>query len=125
MFTDNRAWCYNTRHLTQKDNMKVESEKHTESKKKVNWLTDTFIVSPLTAMYRRQNKAYKAEQAAMAEHERAKAQATTVSHPNPTKKTAPDRTDTLTQIAQGVSNSYQQGSLVSPKFMSQGKVIAR
>lgn len=99
--------------------------KHTESEKKANWLTDTFIVSPFTALYRRQNESYKAEQAARAEQARAKAQATTVAQPAPTKKTAPDRTDALTQIAQGVSNSYQQGSLARPKFMSQGKVIAR
>ena len=105
--------------------LKVASGKHTESEKKANWLTDTFIVSPLTSLYRRQNKAYKAEQAAMAGQERAKAKATTVSHPYTTKKTAPDRTDALMQIAQGVSNSYQQGSLARPKFMSQGKVIAR
>lgn len=99
--------------------------KHTESEKKANWMTDTFVVSPLSALYRRQNEVYKAEQAARSEQARAKSQATTVAQSAPTKKTAPDRTDALTQIAQGVSNSYQQGSLARPKFMSQGKVIAR
>lgn len=99
--------------------------KHTEPEKKANWLTDTFIVSPLTSLYRRQNETYKTEQAARSEQTRAKSQATTVAQSAPTKKTAPDRTDALTQIAQGVSNSYQQGSLARPKFMSQGKVIAR
>lgn len=99
--------------------------KHTESEKKANWLTDTFIVSPLTSLYRRQNETYKVEQDARSEQTRAKSQAKTVAQSAPTKKTAPDRTDALTQIAQSVSNSYQQVSLARPKFMSQGKVIAR
>lgn len=97
--------------------------KHTESEKKANWLTDTFIVSPLTALYRRQNEAYKAEQAARAA--KAKSQSSAVNPKTIVKKNAPGRTDELTQIAQGVSNSYQHGSLARPKFMSQGKVIAR
>lgn len=97
--------------------------KHTESEKKANWLTDTFIVSPITALYSRQNEAYKAEQAARAA--KAKSQSSAVKPNTIVKKNAPGRTDELTQIAQGVSNSYQHGSLARPKFMSQGKVIAR
>lgn len=98
--------------------------KHTEPEKKANWLTDTFIVSPFTALYRRQNEAYKAEQAARAEQARAKAQATTVAQPAPTK-TAPDRTDALTQIAQGVSDTARPGSIAKHKFYSGGQVVAR
>ena len=97
--------------------------KHTEPEKKANWLTDAFIVSPITALYRRQNEAYKAEQAARAA--KAKSQSSAVKPNTIVKKNAPGRTDELTQIAQGVSNSYQHGSLARPKFMSQGKVIAR
>ena len=29
--------------------------------KKANWFTDTFVVSPLTSLYAKQNEAYKAQ----------------------------------------------------------------
>lgn len=97
--------------------------KHTESEKKANWLTDTFIVSPFTALYRRQNDAYKAEQAAISA--RAKAQASAVNPKPIVQKTAPDRTDELTQIAQGVSDTSKPYSIARHKLYSNGQLVAR
>ena len=88
------------------------------ARKKANWVTDTFVVSPLTSLYRRQNEAYKARQSANAMKPK----------PAPAPKPSPapsGRHDALVRLAQGVSDSYQRGSPGRPRFFSGGNVVAR
>ena len=88
------------------------------AQKKANWLTDTFIVSPLTSIYAKQNEAYKAQQAQMAAAPKPPAQKVPPPHPA-------GRHDALVRLAQGVSNSYNRGSLGRSKFYHGGKAVAR
>ena len=90
--------------------------------KKANWFTDTFVVSPLTSLYAKQNEAYKAEQAANA----VKPKPAPAPKPKPAPAPAPaGRHDALVRLAQGVSNSYQRGSLGRSKFYHGGNAVAR
>lgn len=90
--------------------------------KSANWLTDSLIVSPLTSLYRKQNEAYKAEQAANA----VKPNPAPAPKPNPAPAPAPAcRHDALVRLAQGVSNSYGRGSLGRSKYYHGGKAVAR
>ena len=92
------------------------------AQKKANWLTDTLVVSPLTSLYRKQNEAYKAEQAANA----VKPKPAPAPKPKPAPAPAPaGRHDALVRLAQGVSNSYQRGSLGRSKFYHGGNAVAR
>ena len=74
-----------------------------------------WLSNPLTCLYAKQNENFKAQQAAASK----KAKTTS----------APVRKDTgndeLIRIAQGVSNSYRNGSIARPKFISEGRVVAR
>lgn len=108
---------------TWNDFLKVAAEPVFDlSEKKVNWLTDTLIVNPLAARFRRQNEAYKAEQAARA----ARAKALEAVKPKQiVKKTTPDRTDELTQIAQGVSDTSKPYSIARNKYYHNGQAVAR
>ena len=85
--------------------------------KKANWFTDTFVVSPLTSLYAKQNEAYKAQLA------KQNAQAPAAPKPSPTPP--PGRHDALVRLAQGVSNSYGRGSLGRSKFYHGGKAVAK
>jgi len=86
------------------------------AQKKANWLTDTFIVSPLTALYARQNDKYRADLAAKAK-----------SAPVPIKSSAPAPSPekTLRSLAQDVSNHYHSASPAKPKFYHGGKAVVR
>lgn len=81
------------------------------AEKKANWLTDTFIVSPLTALYKKQNAEFKEEQAAK-------------NKPAQSAMNA-GRRDALIGLAQSVSDSYRPGSLARPKTYHGGRAVAR
>lgn len=89
------------------------------AEKKANWLTDALIVSPLTALYRKQNAAYKAEQASSKDQAAAR---NTARQPG---AAAAGRKDALVGLAQSVSNSYRSGSLARPKTYNGGRAVAR
>lgn len=90
--------------------------------KKANWFTDTFVVSPLTSLYAKQNEAYKAQ---LAKQNAQAPAAPKPPAPKPSPTPPPGRHDALVRLAQGVSNSYGRGSLGRSKFYHGGKAVAR
>jgi hypothetical protein len=80
-----------------------------QCEKRANWFTDTLIVKPLTALYRKQNNAVKPK-------------------PAPAQRPSPapaGSSENLISQAQRASDVYRPGSLARTRFFSGGKMVAK